>query len=204
LGQVIREYKTDRAFTDLAPRTRLDYQKVFDYLRPIDSTPLARFDRPLVVRIRDKASQRGRRFGNYVKAVLSIVFAWGAERGYLQANPASGVRNIRRPKGLPEANRPWRDSERHIVLDDAPAHLRLPIALMMFTALGPADALKLPKTFYRGGEIATRRAKTGEPVFWPAPTPLRKIIEVSGQHSAITLCANAAGRPWTDSGFRAS
>jgi len=42
------------AFTDLAPRTRSDYQAVFNYLKPVDDTPLSRFDRPLIVRIRDK------------------------------------------------------------------------------------------------------------------------------------------------------
>jgi integrase len=36
-------------------------------LKNIDQTPLARFDSPLVVRIRDKAGERGRRFGNYVR-----------------------------------------------------------------------------------------------------------------------------------------
>jgi hypothetical protein len=97
-------------FQDLAPRTRSDYQKIFDYLRPIADTALARFDRPLVVRIRDKAAaSRGRRTGNYVKAVLSIIFGWGRERGLIPGNPASGIKGLRRLKGAPEANRPWSD-----------------------------------------------------------------------------------------------
>ncbi|MCC6946998.1 MAG: tyrosine-type recombinase/integrase [Bradyrhizobiaceae bacterium] len=204
VGMLLKDYKQDRAFTDLAPRTRSDYQRIFDYLRPIESTPLVRFDRPLVVRIRDKAGERGRRFGNYVKAVLSILFAWGLERNFLQANPAARVRNIRKPKGTPDANRPWTDGERHVTLDHAPKHLKPALALMMFTGLGPSDALKLPRTFFKAGEIATRRSKTGEPVYWPAPKSLKKIIGAAPTHDAITLCANARGKPWTESGFRAS
>jgi hypothetical protein len=97
----------DDSFLDLAPRTRADYQRCLDYLRPITDTPLDRFDRALVVRIRDKtAVKHGRRFANYVKAVTSILFAWGAERGYVKVNPAEKVKNIRRQKGAPEANRP--------------------------------------------------------------------------------------------------
>jgi hypothetical protein len=43
---------------------------------------LKRFSRPLVVKIRDKAEAgKGVRFANYVKAVLSILFTWGKERG---------------------------------------------------------------------------------------------------------------------------
>jgi integrase len=204
LGLAIRAYKEHRSFTDLAPRTKSDYQKVFDYLKPIDGTPLTRFDAPLVARIRDKAGERGRRFGNYVKAGLSILFAWSVEQGLLSSNPASGVKNIRRPKGAPDANRPWTDVERQHVLDRAPAHLRPALALMAFTGLAPGDALRLPHTFYKNGEIATRRSKTGEPVYWPAPEPLRAILSAAPTHSTITLCANSEGKPWTPSGFRAS
>ena len=84
----------------------------------------------------------GRRVGNYVKAVISIVFAWGAERGYVASNPAEKVRNIRRKKGSAEANRPWADEEREAVLKGAPAHMLPAIGLMMFTGLGPKDALR--------------------------------------------------------------
>jgi hypothetical protein len=76
-----------------------------------------------------------------VKAVLSIVFGWGTERDYVKENPSEGVKNIRRLKGAPKANRPWSDQERHAVLDQAPAHVKPAIALMMFTGLGPKDAL---------------------------------------------------------------
>ena len=164
-------------------------------MRPIDGTPLVRFNRPLVVRIRDKAAGTlGRRRGNYVKAVLSILFNWGRERGYLADNPASGIKDIRRQKGAPEANRPWSDQERDAVIDAAPAHMRPAIALMMFAGLGPKDALTLPRNFAKGGEIATRRAKTGEPVFWPMPAPLAAILDKAPTHMrAVTLCANSRG-----------
>src|SRR5262245_15319997 len=66
LGMLIAEYRANAAFTGLALRTRADYQRIFDYLKPIADTPLSKFDRPLIVRIRDKASSHGRRFANYV------------------------------------------------------------------------------------------------------------------------------------------
>jgi integrase len=205
LGLLITEYRSSPGFVDLAPRTRADYQRCLDYLIPIADTALAKFDRALVLRIRDKAATRhGRRFGNYVKALLSIVFAWGAERGYIECNPAENVKNIRRQKGLPDANRPWADEEREAVLDAAPLHMRSAIALMMFSGLGPKDALRLPRTFYKQGEIATRRSKTGEPVFWPALSALKTILESAPKHNAVTLCANSKGQPWTEDGFRAS
>jgi integrase len=204
LGLLINAYRAHAAFTDLAPRTRSDYQAVFDYLKPIADTPLIKFDKPLIVRIRDKANTKGRRQANYVKTVLSLLFAWGCERGYLATNPAAGIRHIRRDKGLPDANRPWSDEERHVVLNAMPAHILAAIGLMAFTGLGPKDALTLPKTFHKTNEIATRRSKTGEPVFWRCPVQLAEILANAPPHNAITLCANSRGKPWTESGFNSS
>jgi hypothetical protein len=56
LGLLIAEYRSSQSFLDLAPRTRADYQRCLDYLKPISDTPLVRFDRGLVVRIRDKVA----------------------------------------------------------------------------------------------------------------------------------------------------
>jgi hypothetical protein len=72
LGMLITEYRKHEAFITLAERTRRDYQRIFDFLKPIENTPLAKFNRSLVVRIQDAAAKRGRRFANYTKAVLSI------------------------------------------------------------------------------------------------------------------------------------
>lgn len=202
---LIVDYRASPSFADLAPRTRGDYQRIFDYLRPIADTPLARFDRPLVVRIRDKAAEKhGRRWANYVKSVLSVAFGFGVERGYLPTNPAKEIKAIRRRKDAPEANRPWSDEERHAVLDAAPPHMRPAIALMMFTGLAPIDALRLPRSFMRDGAIATQRSKTGEPVFWPCPAALQEVLASAPTHDATTLVANSLGRPWTDAGLRAS
>jgi hypothetical protein len=190
LGLLICDYRKSPVFQDLAPRTRADYQSHFDYLHPIADTPLSCFDRPLVVRIRDKAAAaKGRRFGNYLKATLSVIFGWGRERGLISDNPASGIKAIRRRKGAPEANRPWADQERDAVLGAAPDHVRPAIALMMFTGLGPKDALTLPRNFAKAREIATRRAKTREPVFWPMPAPLAAILDKAPpQYGHHALC----------------
>ena len=178
LGLLICDYRKSPLFQDLAPRTQADYQKVFDYLHPIADTALVHFNRPLVVRIRDKAEKtKGRRFANYVKAVLSILFTFGAERGFIENNPASRIKDLRRKRGAPDANRPWSDAERDVFLDEAPDSYAPGDCLMMFIGLGPKDALTLPRTFAKSGEIATRRVKTGEPVFWPMPRRLADILD---------------------------
>jgi hypothetical protein len=48
-GLLVTEYRSSPAFLDLAPRTKADYQRILDYLAPLSSVPLARFNRPYVV-----------------------------------------------------------------------------------------------------------------------------------------------------------
>jgi len=158
-----RRHQRSDAQEDLAPRTQQDYQRCLNYLKPISDTALVSFDRPLIVRIRDKAGAKpGRRFGNYVKAVLSIVFSWGLERGYVDANPAERIKNIRRKKDAPRANRPWSDEERFAVLDAVPWGLKVPLALGMFLGLRQGDALRLTKSAYNGRDCEIITRKTGQ------------------------------------------
>lgn len=203
LGALLRDYLSSPDFQRLAPQTRANYHGKIDYLRPLAPVPLASIDRPFVVKVRDKAIERGPEFANYVKAVLSVVLRWGAERGYTRENPATGIKRIRRQRtGM--ANRPWSDSEREAVLLAVPSHMLSAIGLLMFTGLGPKDALTLTKDRIRDDAISTYRSKTGEPLFLPMPKPLLEILAVAPNHSSTTVCANMEGEPWTLSGFRAS
>lgn len=205
LHALVVAYRAAPQFLTLAAATRRDYQKVFDYLQPIGDLALIDLTTPTVAEIRDKALLKHKfRFANHVRSTLSTVCSWAVERGLIERNPVVGVRQAKRPKDLPDANRPWTDAERHAVMSAAPAHMRPALALMMYAGLGPKDALTLPRTSYDGGSIDLRRSKTGVPVWWPLPKAARDIFAEAPQHDALTLCANSAGRPWTVDGFSAS
>ena len=205
LGALITAYRASAAFQDLAPRTQSDYQRCFDYLQPIADTPLVRFDRSLVVRIRDLAeSRRKRDFANKLKAVVSLVFGWGLERGYVEVNPAEKVKNIRRRKDAPRANRPWTDEERYAVLEAAPPALKIPLGLSMFCGLREGDALRLNKDAYDGKTLKTHTRKTGQLVVWPVPATLRTILDEAPPSDAPTLAVSSRGESWTEDGFRTS
>jgi hypothetical protein len=74
LKALILSYKDTDAFQDLAPRTRSDYEKVFSFLEPLWTARIAAFRTPEIVTLRDKwRKQRGRRFVNYIRQVLSIL-----------------------------------------------------------------------------------------------------------------------------------
>lgn len=209
LGGVIATYRAKGRFCDLAPRTKADYDRWFEYLRPIWDTPIVRFEGkqgpPLVARIMDRAAERhGWRSGNYVRTVLSVALKYGAGRGYVAENAAAKVEPLKRPKNAPDANRPWTDVERFTVLDAAPWHLRIPIAIAMYLGLREGDALKLSKGAYDGFAIELRTSKIGALVASRVPAALRDILDAAPPTAATTLATNSRGMPWTDSGFRAS
>jgi integrase len=202
LGMLIKKYRASPKFQKRAARTRADYQKCFDWLQPIEDTPLEWFTRGRIAQIRDKAEQDHKfRFANYVRSVLSLLFSWGLEYEYVKENPVEHVSLAERPKDLPDANRPWTDAERDVVLASLPAHMLLPFSLMMFYGLDPQDALALPRTAISIAGIDTRRNKTGQPVYLPLFAPVREALEAAPVHNAITLCANSRGKPWTYNGF---
>jgi len=205
LGLLIHQYKKSPAWQDLKPASMEWYEDALEYLKPINDIPLSKFNRPFVVRIRDKAQEKNSwYFANKVKATLSSIFSWGVERGYMPINPAKEIRKISRPKGLAQANRPWTDQERFLVLDEAPWHLKVPIAIMMHTGMDPCDAVRLMKTQYDGKVINYNRQKTGNSAYKPAPDELQKVLRAAPKHDAVTVAANSYGNPWTVDGLNST
>lgn len=202
LGALIVSYRNSAGFKSLAGRTRSDYQKVMDYLQKYAESPLADLTHGALSRFRDKVfEEKKRKFANYTLTVLSILFEHAIEMEMASVNPVTKVKRVRKAKDTAEANRPWTDEEREVVTASLPAHMQLPVSLMMYCGLDPQDALKLPRTAVSDGMIDTRRGKTGVPVWMPVPAPVREVLASAPEHDAITLCANSYGKPWTYNGF---
>jgi integrase len=222
LKALIVAYRRSPHFTDLKPRTRSDYDKVFNYLAPIDEIALFTIDGQWVCKLIETAFRhKKRRFANYVLQVVRLLFAWGKPRGYLSENPAEGVQSFKRPKGMARANRPWTDEEREIILDSASIELRAMIALGMFAGLREGDACTITKAGYDGEQIEVIASKNNEMVWLPAHFRLRAILKEASEvrHKKLkqrarrqqvvpidppTLTVTSRGHSWTEAGFRAS
>lgn len=204
LGGLIAAYRKAPEHTTLALRTRKDYEKVFVYLRPCEDMPLLAIDTAFIYGARDAAhAKHKRRFSTYVVQVLRLLLEWGKARGYVERNAAVGVKTIRRPKHLARANRAWTDDEREVVLSESPKVLKPIIALGMFAGLSEGDAVRWPWSAYEKSVIQGARAKTGEPLWIPAHFRLRQILDAADKTSPV-IGVNSRGKPFTESGFRAS
>jgi integrase len=207
LGALIAAYRRSPEFLGLAPRTRADYQKVFDYLRPLDGDLLITITSAYVIDVRDAAFQaHKRRFANYVLSVVRLLLKWGSVRDLVETNQAAAVPKLRRPRGTPQANRAWDPDECEAVLATATGGLKVGIALGMFAGMREGDVIRAQRSIYDGGWLRWSQGKTGAPVELPAHPQLREILDgVQSESSAlasITLVAGTKGRPYSGNGFR--
>ncbi len=202
LGVLIIEYKSSPEWNDRASRTREDYDRVFNYLAPLGQMPLKQIDSGFLYALRDKAlAAHKRRFANYTLQVLRLLFNWAIRRGrWTTANPAVAVELVKRPRGAPEANRPWTPEELDAVLAAAPPELRVAIALGAFVGLREGDVVTVSWANYDGHTFGVKTSKTGEWIDVRAHYRLREILDATPRLSP-NIVVGARGRPYTLNGF---
>jgi integrase len=202
-GDLVRRYKESDSFNTKAQRTRRDYLKVLDYLKPLDGVALSDFDGPYVSEIKTRAYKRHkRRFANYVLAVLSVLFNWGREPGYTSANPTEQVKKILRPKDAVHVNRPWSDDELEAALREAEPYLAIAIAIGVYTGMREGDMLVFPLSGIGPETIRFQQGKTGEWVEMPIDDNLRPYLALPIKRDDVTVVVGKRGRSLTESGFR--
>jgi integrase len=207
LRALILSYRDSDAFRDLAPRTKLDYERVFAFLEPLHHLHVSLFTTPAICQLRDEwRKERGRRFIDYVRTVLVLIFARGVELGVLTHNPAKAVGKIGRDRRAPPVNRAWTDAERSAVWaavnTERWRHLRLPIALGIETGMREGDVIALTRSAIKGGLLSIKTSKRGVDVVIPVSPLLAEALRDAESHNAVTLCVNSLGLPWRGNGFR--
>jgi len=210
LGALIVAYRRSPEFLAvLAERTRRDYQKVFDYLKPLEGDALVTMTPAYVLEVRDAAFEKHkRRFANYVLAVLRLLLKWGAARDFVETNPAAAIANLRRPRGAPRANRAWSDAEFETVLAAATAGLKVAVALGGFAGMREGDVIRVPRAIDDGKWLRWTQHKTGGLVELPVHPRLRAILDevaaaiAENRVEPMRLVVGVKGGPYTSNGFQ--
>jgi integrase len=196
---------------NLMQSTRDDYQRVLNYLAYLDPVPLKALDCARVVAIRNKAYERHkRRFANYVLAVISRAWNVGAAAGKApHGNPTNKEQKIRRPKGLPDKNRPWTPAEFEAVFEAMPDHLQVAMMLAMWAGWREGDVCRMKRSAYDGASIQGRQGKTGDMVWMPCHSSLKTVLDAELERQPRTpeaplVMTKRGGGHFTTDGFKAS
>lgn len=206
LGMVINGYKRSSAWASLAQPTRISYERAFGVLKPLADMPLVEIDRPFIVALREEKvfPKHGRWMANYVVTVMSLLFEYAIDRGWMKNNRAEGIKRIKRDKKLARANRPWSEAECRTVLERAPPQLQIPIALAMCAGFRKTDVLTVTKAAVRDGMISVTTSKRQVPVAVPIHPVLADALAAAPQTDAVQLAVTSKGLPWTESGFNST
>ena len=218
LGAAIDAWRASPNWSALASSTRKGYDAALDILENWRDMPASDLARGMILKTRDKVwfPKHGRWIANYVVTVLSLVLQHAADVelfGKTFENPlAAKVKRIRAAKRQIQANRPWTPEECRAVLDAAPPHLAIPIALAMFAGLRKGDILRLTMGDVKDGRISIVTRKRAQPICVPIHPELEKVLarrpkaigDAIMTHEAANVCMTSFGDPWTAMGFNAS
>jgi integrase len=206
LGGLLESYRGSPRFTDLKPRTRSDYRKIMDYLKPVGETPLVLCTSAFIAKLRDKTkAKKGAGFTNHMLAMLSSAFEHGKEYDLAEKNPVTGLAKAKMAPERRKPNRPWTAEERRNVVAVAWPQLKLPLLLARTWGLRRGDIAALPRTAYRNGWLEFRAGKNNAlirlPVMGELRTEIEAAIEAAPKGDSTMLCLNTRGKQWTVDGL---
>lgn len=206
LEALLVSWKTSPSFTQLAPRTRADYEKIMEYLRPLFPTPLTVMGPGFIAKLRDKtlASKRAG-FANHMLAMLSSAFKHGLEYELVEANPCRGISPAKITADRRRPNRAWTPEERKNVPAVAWPQIKLPLLLARTWGIRRGDIVSIPRSAYRDGWLEFRAGKNDALIRLPVVGDLRAEIEAAiaaaPKGASTLLCLNSRGKPWTENGL---
>jgi integrase len=215
-GGLVTAYKASPEFHLLSQRTKRDYLRVLDYLKPLRRMPLVEMDTPFVLGVRQKAfGKMGLRWANYTVSVISVVHTWGGPHGWVKGNPAIEVKKLKKPKGARKVNRAWGIDEVQVTLGELDKGVLTAFAISIFAGFPEGDVIVMPWEADRGDRFIWDRKKTGNPIEQEIDPGLRVLLdqekarvtawcEEKGRKMPATIITTRSGKPFTESGFRAS
>lgn len=206
LQQIINGYKKSPQFTDLAPRTKRDYdlhiakieKAVLKPNSPVFATyPLNVIDDPKIrgriLSWRDKMAETSPRQADSTIAVLRVILEWGRDRGMISNN------HITRPKKVYKADRSdklWLPEHLTAFREKASEEMKLALALALWTGQRQTDLLKLTWSNIKDGRLKFRQGKKRRLVDVRLPAGLKAILDATPQR-AMTILTDPNGKPWT-------
>jgi integrase len=196
LSELVESYRCSSRYASLRERTRKDYDLVLDHLDlSIGSADAIRFRRPDVIAEMEANAHRTR-FANYVQQVLSVLFEHAIDLGWVDHNPAKGVRKLKVPSERRAPHQPWTDAAIARFRSAAADVPRLIFEIGIGSIQRPGDWPRFRWSDYDGEGLRITQGKTGVQLWLPCPSELRSILDATPR-CGRTIIADADGRPFS-------
>lgn len=183
------DYRTSDRWTSLKPRTRSDYDKVMDYLREkIGTRDVKALTRADVIAAQ-KANTHRTRFANYIPQMLVVLCEHAIDLGWIQNNPAKGVRALKTPEARKKEHLPWPDWAVEKFRAEAEGLPRLIFEIGVGSVQRPSDWLRFTWGDYDGDTLRLRQGKTDKPLILPCTAELKAALEKAKKMTGATPIA---------------
>lgn len=170
------DYRKSDRWTGLKPRTRKDYDMVMDYLREkIGRRDVKALTRADVIGAQ-KANADRTRFANYIPQMLVVLCEHAIDLGWIQSNPAKGVRALKTPPERQRQHVPWPDWAVEKFRHEASEICLLIFEIGVGTVQRPGDWVGFRWGDYDGDSLALRQNKTGKSLVLPCTDRLKAAL----------------------------
>ncbi|WP_010544273.1 site-specific integrase [Sphingomonas elodea] len=170
------------------------------YLRRIadelNTAPAQQVERRDLLMLRDKMGDRPGAANGMIRTARAL-YGWGRGREHVTNDPCSGVELF-----ASTDHAPWPEDLLSAALASADAAIRLPVALLYYTAQRIGDVCALRWSDIRDGLVIVRQQKTGKELEIRVHRDLAAELERTARRS-ITILADPRGRPLSVNALRA-
>lgn len=197
LADMVRLYEKSREYAKLAKNTKYAYGSALGKaIRIWQNIPVTDI---LAKDVREMMDELAHKPGtaNNIRNALGAVYAWGIGRGHAASNPSLGVEPFESTP-IP----PWPVEALHAALASDDWHVRIPTALMYYTAQRVGDIVRLRWDEVKADRIWVRQQKTDKLLDIPIHAELRAILDAAPRKALTILTMRDNVRPATRTAVR--
>ena len=182
-------YERSPEFRRLAPATQRTYGYYLDTIgKQLNNAPAGEVERRDVLQMRAKMGDRPGAANGMIRTMRAL-WRWAGKNEHVTNDPCAGIELFES-----DDYEPWPDSLLDLALAEEDLEIRLPVALLYYTAQRIGDVCALRWSDVRDGYVHLRQQKTGKDMEIKLATALAAELDRTPK-AALTILSDSVGRP---------
>lgn len=191
---LIASYRQSDRWTDLSPRSRRDYERVHEYLlEKVGKQDATRTRRANIIAAME-ANRHRVRFANYIQQIMNVLFEHAIDLGWMDQNPAKGIRHLKTPPEKKQPHIPWPDWAVDTFRKQAHEMARLIFELGIGSVQRPDDWTRFRWNDFDGTGLRVVQQKTGRELYIPCTRFLIDALKTAPR-TGMTILTKQDGTP---------
>ncbi len=183
---LISSYRNSHRWTKLKPSTRGTYEYVLHYVEEKNGTrDMTRLRRKDVIAAQEANSHRPK-FANDIPRVMSVLCEHAIDLGWIDLNPAKGVKSKPIPKDRQRPHIPWTDAAVEKFRAEASERARLIFEIGVGSVQRPGDWVDFVWGDYDGDSLRLSQNKTDRALWLPCTPQLKEALELERKRLGVT------------------